>query len=265
MVDLRVGDFLARLRTQLRILHALVLREMMTRFGRHNLGFFWLMGEPLILSLGVMLAWSAADHKLGGDVGIVPFVLSGYTMLTLWRHIVGRSVHCFRHNAGLMYHRNVLPIDTLIARALLEVGGTGLAFVIAFIPLYLFGLVDRLYDPLLVVGGWLFLGWFTFGFGLIIAGLSEMNDIVERLIQPIMYITLPLTGMFFMVSWLPEDAARIVLYSPLVHCFELFREGMLGHNVEAQWDLQYLFNCCVCFTAIGFLVIRKARSHISLE
>ena len=51
MAKSTMADFFARFRVQTRIMHALALRELMTRFGRHNLGFFWLMGEPLILCL----------------------------------------------------------------------------------------------------------------------------------------------------------------------------------------------------------------------
>ena len=191
--------FLVRLGVQIRVIRALVLRELMTRFGRHSLGFFWVIGEPLILSLCVMVAWMAAQHKLAGDVGIIPFVLSGYTLLTLWRHIVGRSQHCFRQNSGLMFHRNVSYIDILIARSLLEIGGTGIAFWVAYIPFFLLGIMDPIYDPGQVIGAWLLLGWFSFAVGLLIAGLTEMNEMVEKFVQPLMYITLPLTGMFSMI------------------------------------------------------------------
>jgi capsular polysaccharide transport system permease protein len=260
-----LNAFGARAHVQLRVLHALMLREMMTRFGRDNLGFFWLMGEPLILSLGVMVAWSTGGHKLSGDVGIVPFVLSGYTLLTLWRHIIARSIHCFRHNAGLLYHRNVNYLDTLVARALLEVGGTGVAFVVAYVPFYLFDVIDPIYDPLLLLGGWLFLGWFSFGVGLLLAGLTEIYELVERFVQPLMYVTLPLTGMFFMVSWLPDPMARIVVYSPMVNCFEMFRDGLLGHGVDAHWDAWYLTKCCLVLTALGVMAVNKARYHVRGE
>lgn len=51
-------DFRDRLSIQLRVVHALMLREMMTRFGRSHLGFFWLMGEPLLLMAGVVFVWT---------------------------------------------------------------------------------------------------------------------------------------------------------------------------------------------------------------
>ncbi len=254
-----------KMKVQGRIIHALMLREMLTRFGRENLGFFWLMGEPLILCLGVIAIWSVTRGHLQGDIGIVPFTLTGYTLVTLWRHIIGRSVYCFRHNAGLMFHRNVNHIDTLITRALLEIGGTGLSFLAAYIPLFLFGYAPPVSDPLLVAGGWLFTGWISFGLGLILAGLSEVNEVVERFVQPLMYLTLPLTGLFYMVAWLPDQARRIVLYSPLVHATEMLREGLIGNGLEVYWSFSYLMNSCLVLTGIGLLVIKKTKKYIRFD
>lgn len=256
------GLFLTRLKVQARIIHALILREMMTRFGRENFGFFWLMGEPLILCLGVIVMWLLTSHHLEGDIGVVPFVLTGYTLVTLWRHIISRSVNCFRQNAELMFHRNVKYIDTLIARALLEIGGTGISFMIAYIPFYLFGVVPGMSDPLLVVGGWLMMGWLSFAAGLIIAGLSEMSELVERFVQPLMYITLPLTGLFYMVAWLPAQAQKVVLWSPLVHCSEMLREGLIGVHVDARWDFGFLIWSCVILTGAGFVIVQQAQKYV---
>jgi capsular polysaccharide transport system permease protein len=260
-----IGTFLKKLKVQVRVIHALMLREMLTRFGRENLGFFWLIGEPLILTLGVIVLWSVTKGHLEGDVGIVPFVLTGYTLVTLFRHVVARSVFCFRHNAGLMFHRNVHHVDTLISRAILEIGGTGLSFLVAYLPLYLFGYVPLMYDPLLVIGGWFFMGWTSFGIGLILAGLSEMSEVADRFVQPIMYLTIPLTGLFFMVSWLPEEGQSVVLYSPLVHATEMLREGVLGNGVEAKWSFPFLVRSCLILTGIGLLTVKISRKYIKLE
>ena len=257
--------FLARLGVHRRVLNALILRELMTRFGRHSLGFFWVVGEPLILSLCVMVAWTAAQHKLEGDVGIIPFVLSGYVMLTMWRHIVGRSQHCFRQYSGLMFHRNISYVDALIARSLLEIGGTGIAFWVAYVPFYLVGVIDPIYDPGMVIGGWLLLGWFAFSVGLFVAGLTEVSEIPEKFIQPLMYVTLPLTGMFSMISWLPDRMGRVLVYSPLANCFEMMRGGLLGHKVEPYWDAVYLVKCCLVLTAFGLLFVQKARYYVRSE
>jgi len=260
-----IDDFFARLRVQGRVLHALVLREMLTRFGRENLGFFWLMGEPLLLTIGVMILWSVGKGEASTHVDAVPFALTGYTLITLWRHIVSRGIHCFRSNAGLMYHRNVNYIDTLCVRALLEIGGTGLSFLTAYTPLFLFNVLEPIDDPLLLIGGWLLMGWVSFGVALILAGITEIYDLAERFIQPIMYITLPGTGLFFMIAWLPDSTRRIISYVPLINAMEMFRDGFFGHKLEAYWDGLYTVKCCIVLTAIGLLCVRKARKFVHFD
>lgn len=257
--------FFPRLRVQMRIIRALLLREMMTRFGRQNLGFFWLMGEPLILSLLVMIGWTIAKGTHDRDVGVIPFVLTGYSVITLWRHLMGRMTHCLRHNAGLLFHRNVHVLDTLLARGLLEIGGCALSFTIAYIPLYLFDLVPPIDDVLVLIIGWMLIGWFCFAVALCMAALSEMYEIAERFVQPLMYITLPLTGTFYLVEWMPPTAQYYLLYSPLVHGNEMFRAGLFGPAIVTHWDPWYLVFWSLVLTALGLAMVRKAQTMVRLE
>lgn len=254
--------FVAALRMQFRVIGALMMREAMTRFGRENIGFFWLMGEPLILTVGIMIIWSIAGLTKGHNVDVISFALTGYTVLTLWRHITGRAVHCFSQNSGLLFHRNIHFLDTLISRTLLETTGTGIAFFIAYIPLYLLDLIDPINDPLLLVAAWLILAWFSFGVGLIIAALTEMSHVVEHFVQPFMYLTLPVTGTFFMVEWLPQNYQALVVYSPLVNINEMFRDGLFGDKIETHWYISYTIIWCIALTAIGLFFANRARERI---
>jgi len=43
--------FLQSLGIQRRVLYALTMREVITRFGRENLGVLWLVGEPMLFTL----------------------------------------------------------------------------------------------------------------------------------------------------------------------------------------------------------------------
>ena len=120
-------------------------------------------------------------------MGVVPFALTGYTIITLWRHLVGQLTNCLKHNMGLMFHRNVHYFDTLLSMTLLEVAGIGLSFSVLYTTLYVTGLIDPLSDPYLLVGGYLLAAWFSFGVALNIAGLTQMNGSVDRFVQPVMY------------------------------------------------------------------------------
>ena len=250
---------------QRRVVSALMIREAMSRFGHENLGFFWIMGEPLLLTVGVMAMWTLNGGTHGREVGVIPFILSGYSMLTLWRHLVFRSVRAMRNNVGLLFHRNIRFLDILIARVVLESLGGLAAFFIAYFPLNLLGFLDTMEDPLLLIGAWVLMSWFGFGFGLILAGLSELSEPVEQFVAPVMYITLPVTGAFYMLVWLPDTVQNLLVWSPLVNAFEMFRCGLFGSKVATQWDATYLTLCCIGVTALGLTIVRNAQNHVRME
>ena len=44
-------------RIQHRVIGALMIRELVTRFGRENIGFLWMMVEPLLFAGLVGILW----------------------------------------------------------------------------------------------------------------------------------------------------------------------------------------------------------------
>ncbi len=254
-----------RLRKKSRVINALLIRELMARFGHHNIGFMWQIIEPLMLTLGVMVSWSLIYGDRNHGVRVIPLVLTGYTFLTLWRHMVARLTHAFRHGSGLLFHRDVKPADILVARGLLESIGTLISFFVAYIPLYLLDVIEPVDDYLVLLGGWTLMTFFTFGVALVITAVAHFSDAFERMIQPIMYLVLPLTGVFYMVYWLPPSAQKVANWSPLVNASEMFRAGYFGMDVPTTWSASYVLLCGIAANAIGWVLVLKAQRHIELE
>lgn len=248
-----------------RIINALLIRELMARFGHRNIGFLWQVLEPLMLALGVMVSWTIIYGERNHGVRVIPLVLTGYTFLTLWRHMVARFTHSFRHGSGLLFHREVKPSDIIIARGLLEAIGTLIAFFVAYIPLQLLDVIEPVDDYLVLLSAWTLMCFLTFGVALIITAIAHFSDAFERFVQPIMYLILPLTGVFYMVFWLPPSARSLVLYSPLVHASEMFRAGYFGTSVPTFWSAAYIALWAVLTNAIGWVLVLKAQNHIELE
>jgi len=248
-----------------RIIGALIMREGTMRFGHENLGFFWVIGEPMVLTCGVMAMWTISGQTHGHGVGVVPFALSGYTMITLWRHLSGRQVHAIRHSMGLLFHRNVSLLDVLLAKCLLEVVGILAAFFVAWTPLALLGVVDPMPDPLLFAGGYFLQAWFGLAFGFIVAALSEIYEMTEQILPPLLYISIPFTGVFNMAAWLPQQWREATLYSPLVHNIEMLRAGMIGGDTVAYYDPMYVVYCSLTLTAIGLPLVQYARRFVTFS
>ena len=77
---------------QRRIIWALLMREVLTRYGRHNIGFMWLFVEPMLFTLGVTALWSATKSIHTTNLPIVAFAITGYSSVLLWRNMPGRCV-----------------------------------------------------------------------------------------------------------------------------------------------------------------------------
>lgn len=252
------------LRLASRTLAALLIREILSRYGRTNLAFLWLIVEPLILCVGVMIVWSFIRHDSHG-IPLIAFIVSGYMPLTLWRHISSHAVTCIRHNTALLYHRNVRPLDLLFATVILEFLGTSMALIAVLSTLRLAGLLEPQARIDLMVAGWLFMAWLSFGVGMILSALSEQFDFVEKLVSPFQYLMLPISGCFFMVGWLPTWTQRLASYVPTVHCYEMFRAGLLGETVETYFSMPYLTTVCLIATGVGLTMMRHAAASLHFE
>ena len=80
-------------------------------------------------------------------------------------------------------------------------------------------------------------------------------------IPVISYLFLPVSGAFFMVSWLPQRFQHAVLWVPTVSCTELLREGWLGTSIHAMYDIPYVMVFNLVIMLPGLLLIRYISEH----
>lgn len=252
-------------RRQGRVVGALLMREMTTRFGREGLGFLWLAGEPILFCFGVLILWSFTKPAYEHGVRLAPFVMTGYMSLILIRHLIGLLSAAIPANLGLLYHRHVKPLHIFVARIVLEVGGATAAFAIVYIVLLFLGQVSPPKDYLLLYAGWLLVAWLAVGFSLIMTGLVMRFEIFERVVGLISYILIPISGAFFMVAWLPPSAQEFALLIPFVHGVEMVRAGVFGEFVETHYDVAYAVALGAVFNILGLLMISASMDRIDVE
>jgi ABC-type polysaccharide/polyol phosphate export permease len=249
---------------QCRVIHALFLRELITRFGRDNLGVLWLIGEPMMFTLGVTTLWSAAglSHSGATAIPIAAFAVTGYSSVLMWRNSASHCSHAIEGNRPLLYHRSVMAIDVCLARIGLEViGATGSFFFLSVVFIYI-GWMPVPTDIGMVAVGWLMLAWFGAALALLIGGACAFSDLVERLWHPISYILFPLSGAAFMVDWLPKKLQTFVLYLPMVHGVEMVRHGYFGNVVKTHYDVAYMAEVCLVMTLAAVFIVREAGRRI---
>jgi len=253
------------LRIQLRVIGALLMREIITRYGRHNIGFLWLFVEPMMFTLGVVALWSAMKMNHNSDMPIAAFALTGYSTLLLWRNVANRCSKAIEPNLSLMYHRNVKVLDIFAARIVLEVVGATVSLIFLTLCFSSVGLILLPNDVMLMMEGWLLLIWFSVALGLIVGAISERSETFDRIWHVATYLLFPLSGAAFMVDWLPIIAQKVVLWFPMVHGTEMIRHGFFGHAVITYEDPIYFMTVNLILTLLGLALVRETGRRVEPE
>ena len=250
---------------QWRVVSALIIREVYTRFGRESLGFMWIVAETLIFAIPVLFMWQAIRGSHEHGISVMPFLWSGYLPLMLFRHLGGRILFFVRANAPLLYHQRVKILDIFFARALLEIGSNLAALVVSFAVFYAIGAVDVPRDLPMFYLGYFYMIWWAVAVALIIGPLAERSDWVQQIWLPYSYMYLIFSGFFYLADWLPPSLRTVALYQPYTQAYEMIRAGVFGATITTYGDPAYTTFVLAILTLFGLWLMREARKYIVLE
>jgi len=252
-------SFLEQFRIQKRVIWALILREMITRYGREGLGIIWIIAEPAMFIIGVMVIFSHT-HSSETGLSIAEYLSVSYPTLLLWRNGIGRVTKAIEVNKALLHHRPVRPMDIIYSRIILEFTGTTAASLFLYIVFVSMGICQWPSDLFTMLIGWFMLVWFAFTFSLFMAALSELSDTIERVSHIITYLMLPFSGVFMPAHVVPEPYRDYLLMFPLVDCVEWFHAGYYGKRMETYYFPEYTL-----ITLLLFTLLSLALTNISIK
>lgn len=247
-----------------RVLYALLLREVITRFGRHNLGAMWLVCEPMLYTTGVATLWSFAGLESATSIPIVAFAITGYSTVLMWRNAASRCTAALEANKQLLFHRNVRVVDVFLTRIILELSGATCSFIVLSLFFIFIGWLPPPGDLGQVVFGWLMMAWLAAGIALTIGAGTAFSEVVDRLWHPAAYLLFPLSGAAFMVAWIPADLRKYVLVVPMVHGTELIRQGWFGNVVKTYYSVPYMAGWSLGLTLLGLYLCWEAGRRVEI-
>lgn len=262
MTNLSKNSFMYSFRIQIRILKALILREIITRYGRNNVGFLWLFFEPMSFTLLISMMWFFFRINSLSNLNIIAFVLTGYPMVMMWRNATSRATKAVSANLALLYHRNIRILDLVFARILLEMMGATAAQVFVILIFIFLGLIAIPYDSFNMLCAWGLMCWFSVGLGLIIFVLSTKYEVFSKMWVPLSFLFMPISGAFFWVDTFPQNIQKLLLFIPPIHGTEMFRHGYFGSSVTTHYDVNYLILCNIILFFMGLTMVKNNESYI---
>lgn len=214
------------LTVHLRVLHALLIREMITRYGRSSLGYLWALLEPVgIITLLTLLFLQIADAPPYGQ-SFALFYASGYLAFH-WvidiSSVAARSVHV---NRPLLAFPSVTALDTVLARLILQ-SLTGLAVAALILGGIFAGSGDALVlAPGPVLQSFLLAVLLAAGIGIFNAwafAISKGWELVWGIVsRPLLLVSC----VFYSFESLPAEAREVLWFNPVIHVIGLLRSGL---------------------------------------
>jgi capsular polysaccharide transport system permease protein len=250
--------FTSALRIQLRIIWAVTLREVRTRFGRHQAGYAWAFVEPIgnVYLMTFIFSLFGRVPPLGTDY--VTFFLTGYMPYYMFRNISSKGIATIISNKSLLSYPLVSTLDLMLGRTLLEFITAATVVIILMGGAVILGHPAPA-DVYTVAIAFFSLTFVAIGMGLINGVVGALVPVWGRLLPWVSRVLYFTSGIFFLPSRLPQAAQDVIWWNPLTHCIEWVRKGYYPHYAPSVFDPVYVMFFGLATIAIGLFINKAAR------
>jgi capsular polysaccharide transport system permease protein len=255
-------DLRSAAKRQGRVIFALMLRNMRTKFFGNGIGYLVAVAWPLshILILVVIFSVLGRTAPFGDSTalfistGIVPFMTYNYLTRFMMIQLI--------RNRSLLSFPEVKVLDMLLATALLEILSAACVVIVFFIIAWFAG-VDAwprdVVQAAYALGASVLLG-LGFGFfnGAIAIALPSWY-MGYSIVVIIFWVT---SGVYFVPDSLPAVAREMLAYNPILQCIEWMRSAYYEGYGNLILDRPYVIGVGIVATFLGLVLERAIRGYI---
>lgn len=248
--------------THLRVVGALLRREMSTRYGRSSLGYAWAVAEPVGMVAMLALVFSLIAHHPPLGRSFIAFFATGYVAFSFYRATAEVAAQSLLSNAALLRFPAVHPWDAVLARILLQaLTSIAVAFLVLTGAFALSAEPARPDPPLLAA---------AFGAGTLLGAGAGSCNAVLFVISPLWQrvfgiLNRPLfiiSGVFFLPEDMPREVEQGLGWNPIVHVISSLREGIFPVYHARHDDLLYPAGLGLVLLCIGLLLLRARKGRL---
>jgi capsular polysaccharide transport system permease protein len=239
--------------------HALLMRELKTRFGSSKLGYFWAIAEPVAQAAILGLIFTLLGRDSVNNIPIALFIFTGILPFKMFAKLLPQLSAGITANKALFAYRQVAPIDPIITRLLIEVTTYVISY--TFIMLCLswlgFNVIPDQLLPLFAANALLIL--FSAGLGIALCSAvqywQDTPKLLGMILRPLFYIS----GVFYSATMIPSQYWYLLDWNPIFHIIELSRDAFFKEYTTPLGDWQYVASCTLVSLALGLSLYRVNR------
>ncbi|TXN40715.1 ABC transporter [Methylobacterium sp. WL30] len=252
----------SQMESYLHVMHALILRDMRTRFGGSHWGYAVVVLWPVIhvFMLVVIYVTRGVPAPIGDSRAL--FFASGAVPALAFQYISREVMKAVLTNKPLTYYPQVKLFDVIFSRILVEIvtGFLGLLSVTAI--LICCGIDPIPADPFTAICGYMAAVLLGIGVGTINVSIIAFFPawiMGYMLFVIVLYIT---SGVMFLPNFLPDQIYAVLKFNPVVQIIEWVR---LGYYPDLHVGVDYIYTLLfggVCLV-IGLLLEKNVIRRIT--
>ncbi|MBN9125742.1 MAG: ABC transporter [Nitrosospira sp. 56-18] len=231
---------------------ALFLREAVNRLRTGRAAWLWLLLEPVIHIVSMMVIFTIIRMRVVGGIDVAVWLMVGMLGFFMFNRTATRSMNAITANRALFTYRQVKPVDTVLVRVSLEGFLMILIATILLCGAGLFGLGIIPVDPMAVLEAFFGLWLVGVGFGLMASVVTELvpeaGKIIEFLSKPVYF----LSGAIFPIAVVPPPYREWLILNPVAHGLEAVRLGFAPHyHAIPELSVAYLYGFALASIFLG--------------
>jgi len=258
--ELRSPSLLDAFRKQWSVIVALMLREALTRYKHHRLGYFWALFEPLIqIGMWFVIFTVLRAPPLYYDLPMPLFLATGIVAFYFFYNVSGYVEGALGKNSALLRFPMVKQLDALLARFILESATMILVAVFVFTLVLQLGLgfPPHNWAGLLQAGFCMALLGLGFGsFNAMVIELIPSYEFLQGIIGRILFFT---SGAFIPLTALPPGVMDYLQWNPVLNGVELFRAAWSYSYQPYQFSNWYVLLWAGLFMILAMVLDKRVR------
>lgn len=247
---------------QKRVVGAIVLREIHTRFGHSRIGYMWeiLEHSAHILILAAIFSLLNRSAPIGNNFGV--FFATGLIPYLLCIHLDKQIMNAANGNQPLLSYPMVTPFDLMMGRAILECA-TSVVIIVLFLGVgFFFNLLEPVHSLIQLFMAFATVIALGIGLGMInsviLLYFPSYKSIHPFLMRPFYFIS----GIFFTANSLPLGVQKALYFNPLFHINEWVRSAFFTNYESYFVDKAYVVSVSIVFLFIGLSVERLTKEKV---
>jgi capsular polysaccharide transport system permease protein len=245
------------------VIFALVLREARSRIGESRMGAVWMLLEPICHLLILSVLFSLIRGRTVAGLDFPVFVLVGLAPFLLFRNTALRLMDSPKENRSLFAYKQIKPLDTFLARALVEFCTSATVYAILVFGFAWYGFDMSVMSPIQWVLTILLGLLFSFGLGmllsLIVHAIPGSKLFIRMMFFPLYFIS----GVLMPASYLPHAMLPLLLLNPFLHLLELIRAEIFPYYVPVDGvSLKYVIASTLVLLFVSLGTYRVRRLHL---